>query len=95
MQKSNLNDIVWKAFTDRDFRREFYSRKPEEVLRSHGIPEDQIEAFVAQDIQKLAEFGLIARGPLRWGTFWLNLLSDREKRGKRFTVKDLLRLQEI
>ena len=95
MQKSSLNDIVWRAFTDRDFRRGFYSRKPEDVLRSLGIPENQIEAFVAQDIQKLAEFGLIARGPLRWGTFWLNLLSDRAKRGKKFTLEDLLRLQDI
>jgi hypothetical protein len=89
-----LNDIVWRAFTDPEFRREFYSRKPADVLRSVGIPEDQIEAFVAQDIRKLAEFGLVARGPLRWGTFWLNLLSDRAKRGKKFTVEDLLRLQD-
>ena len=95
MQPLSLNDIVWRAFKDGDFRREFYSRRPEEVLRSLGIPEDQIEAFVAQDIQKLADFGLIARGPLRWGTFWLSLLADRAKRGKKFTVEDLLRLQEI
>jgi len=95
MQGSELNVILWKAFEDLEFRKQFYSRGTEEVLRSHGIPEEQIQTLIAQDIPKLLEYGLVARGPLRWGTFWLNLMVDRARRGKKFNIEDLLRLQEI
>ena len=60
MQGSELNVILWKAFEDLEFRKQFYSRGTEEVLRSHGIPEEQIQTLIAQDIPKLLEYGLVA-----------------------------------
>jgi hypothetical protein len=97
-EKRRLNDILWRAFGNPGFRRRFYEEDWPGLLTSLGCTQDEIKALLEKDIDALMfQHHLYVRGPLRWGTFWLPWMVERSKRtgGRKFTVEDALRLQQL
>lgn len=92
---ADLNSVLWQAFEDRAFRERFFTNGIAETLRQNGIPDEHIALFEAGEIAPLLDIGLVPRGALRWGTFWLNVLAERRARGVTCTLEDVYRTADL
>lgn len=89
---ADLNTVLWRCFEDNELRERCFANGISETLREEGVSDEHIALFEKGDIQDLLDIGLVPRGALRWGTFWLKLLAERRKRGVRHTLDDLYKM---